>query len=140
MAFDASSRQPMKRTPINPVSKKRRSQLTERAQTRRIVLGRVESCEAGIEGLCTYVPTDVHEIKTRARGGSITDPDNCLALCRNCHTFITDNPAWALEHGFVVHALATRGDMVAATRARDLWSDENEFAEEYAEEDVEEDS
>jgi len=111
----------MKRSPINPVSKKRRGVLTERNKTRNIVLGRAEYCEASIEAVCWTTPTDVHEIKTRARGGSITDPDNCLALCRACHSFITDNPAWALEHGYVVHAWATNADMVAAQRARSEW-------------------
>jgi 5-methylcytosine-specific restriction endonuclease McrA len=47
---------------------------------------------------------DVHEIKSRARGGSITDPDNCVALCRTCHTFITQNPAIAHEEGWSKHS------------------------------------
>lgn len=44
---------------------------------------------------------DVHEIKTRARGGSILDPENLALLCRPCHTWITDNPAEALEDGWL---------------------------------------
>ena len=111
----------MKRAQVNPMSAKRRGQLAERAKTRQVVLGRVYSCEANIDGCCSGIPTDVHEIKTRARGGSITDPDNCLALCRGCHTFITEHPAWALEHGFVVHSWAGAADMNAAARAREEW-------------------
>ena len=48
------------------------------------------------------MPTDVHEILTRGRGGSIISEDNVLALCRTCHHFITNEPAWAKENGFVV--------------------------------------
>jgi len=121
MASSERTRRAMKRSAINPVSAKRRGQLAERAATRREVFARSETCEAGINEYCSRVPTDVHEIKTRARGGSITDPDNCLALCRGCHRFITDHPAWSLEHGYVVHAWAGPADMAAAQRAREFW-------------------
>jgi hypothetical protein len=121
MARDASARHLMKRTSVNPISAKRRGQLVARQETRRIVLGRVARCEAGIDGLCWGQPTDVHEIKTRARGGSITDPDNCLALCRACHAYITEHPQWALEHGYVVHSWAGPAEMSAARRAREQW-------------------
>lgn len=45
--------------------------------------------------------TDVHEIKTRARGGSIVDRSNLALLCRPCHTFITQNPAQGKAEGFL---------------------------------------
>jgi 5-methylcytosine-specific restriction endonuclease McrA len=44
---------------------------------------------------------DIHELKSRARGGSITDIDNLVALCRNCHTWVTQNPAQAKEQGWL---------------------------------------
>jgi hypothetical protein len=44
---------------------------------------------------------DVHEVLTRARGGSILDAENCVTLCRPCHSWITVNPAAALEQGWV---------------------------------------
>jgi hypothetical protein len=34
---------------------------------------------------------DVHEVLARSQGGSITDPANCLGVCRPCHDFITRN-------------------------------------------------
>jgi 5-methylcytosine-specific restriction endonuclease McrA len=43
---------------------------------------------------------DVHELKSRARGGSITDRDNLVVLCRPCHTWITQNPKEAVEQGW----------------------------------------
>ncbi len=44
--------------------------------------------------------TDVHELKSRARGGSITEEANVVALCRGCHDFITQNPQWAEANGW----------------------------------------
>jgi 5-methylcytosine-specific restriction endonuclease McrA len=45
--------------------------------------------------------TEVHEILTRARGGSILDKDNCVALCHDCHSFITLNPAQGKDEGWL---------------------------------------
>lgn len=50
--------------------------------------------------------TDVHEIKSRARGGSITDLDNLAVLCRPCHTFITENPYQAAAESWSVSSWA----------------------------------
>lgn len=48
--------------------------------------------------------TDVHEIKSRARGGSILDEDNLAALCRPCHAWITTHPAAAHTEGWLLHS------------------------------------
>lgn len=48
----------------------------------------------------TYA-TDVHEIKTRARGGSIIDRENLAVLCRFCHSWVTQNPKEAKEQGWL---------------------------------------
>ena len=47
---------------------------------------------------------DVHEIKSRARGGSILDRDNLALLCRPCHRWVTDNPAAAHAEGWTKHS------------------------------------
>jgi 5-methylcytosine-specific restriction endonuclease McrA len=39
---------------------------------------------------------DVHELTRRSHGGSITDPANCVALCRACHRAITEYRLWAV--------------------------------------------
>ena len=105
-------------TRINPVSKKRASlNILRRSFVKKILNDRM-MCEARIHG-CTYMPTDVHEILTRGRGGSIIDENNVLALCRNCHHFITNEPAWAKENGFVVSwSVNMEADLAAAERAR----------------------
>jgi len=48
--------------------------------------------------------SEVHEIKTRARGGSLTDPDNVAALCHDCHRIVTENPDQAHEEGWLKHS------------------------------------
>lgn len=48
--------------------------------------------------------TDVHEVKTRARGGSITDPSNLACLCRPCHSWVTEHPAAAHAEGWLRHS------------------------------------
>ncbi len=46
--------------------------------------------------------TDVHELLSRARGGDMLDKDNVAALCRDCHSYITQNPAWAEANGWAL--------------------------------------
>lgn len=78
-------------------------------------------CQAALPGMCVGVASDVHEILTRARGGSILDLDNCLALCRPCHSWITDHPGWSKSHGFIVSSWASSAEFLAASRAREVW-------------------
>ena len=93
-----------RRTRLKPVSAKRRAQFEGRATCREIVLERDgHLCQARLPG-CWVTATDVHEVLSRGRGGSITDPENCLALCRPCHKFITENPMWSKDQGFAVSA------------------------------------
>jgi 5-methylcytosine-specific restriction endonuclease McrA len=41
---------------------------------------------------CRTWATDVHEVKTRGRGGSPLNPANCMTACRACHHWITTHP------------------------------------------------
>ena len=59
------------------------------------------SCEVAINRRCEGKAVDVHEPHTRARGGSITDPDNMLAICRSCHNWIHSNPVLASSLGLL---------------------------------------
>ena len=45
---------------------------------------------------------DIHEKKSRARGGSITDPENLVALCRSCHIWVTEHPEEAHAQGWLL--------------------------------------
>lgn len=51
---------------------------------------------------CMSAPSqDIHELKSRARGGSITDLNNLVALCRSCHNWITTHPKEAHDQGWL---------------------------------------
>lgn len=47
---------------------------------------------------------DPHEPLTRARGGSIVDPENLLWLCRSHHDWTHDHPVQAHEVGLLKHS------------------------------------
>lgn len=46
--------------------------------------------------------SEVHELKSRARGGSILEENNLAALCHACHAWITTNPAAATAEGWLL--------------------------------------
>ena len=46
--------------------------------------------------------TQPHELKKRSHGGSITDPDNVWLLCSGCHNWTENEPAEAIEEGWVI--------------------------------------
>ena len=49
----------------------------------------------------------VHEKLTRARGGSITDPDNCVVLCNPCHAWVHAHPRQAAEDGWLLRRFSS---------------------------------
>jgi hypothetical protein len=103
------------------MSAKRRAELTERKRVRQLVLERDGGCmfrawwhryldrrTTTAPGLpesqlppayCDHGPLEVHELLSRARGGSITDPTNCVALCHTHHQWVTTHPAAAATIG-----------------------------------------
>lgn len=96
-------RSPMKRSGrLKPRSKKRKD-LYERKGGRRdfvaLLLHDFPNCQATISTHCSKKSVDVHELLARSQGGSILDKDNCITVCRNCHTWIGDNPKKATELG-----------------------------------------
>ena len=86
----------MKRSPIRAVSKKRQAEQRKRTKMLRETFGRTPSCRR-----CGRLADDAHEVLSRARGGSITDPENIVPLCRPCHDEITSHPEWATEQGWM---------------------------------------
>lgn len=98
-------------TPLKPVSKKRAAENRRRRNVIAQVLQTRTVCEAGhaIETIdrdhrCRRTPDDVHEPLTRARGGSITDPDNMVVICRACHDWVHTHPEAATSVGLLVHS------------------------------------
>ena len=103
----------LKSIPIKPRSKKRAKLMREvRAPLVREILEERPLCERGLAMASlsrgylagnVYPSSQVHEKLTRARGGDITDKENCVALCRACHNWIHDHPAEATEEGWLEH-------------------------------------
>jgi len=60
-------------------------------------------CQIFWDPNCTLKSVDVHEVIARGVGGDIVggDLDNYKAVCRYCHTMITNNPKEAQERGFI---------------------------------------
>jgi len=54
-----------------------------------------------------WASEDIHELISRGRGGDILDENNLLAVCRPCHTWITDNPSEAEFCGLALPSWAT---------------------------------
>ena len=107
---------------MKSTSTKRAAKLAERKKLVKRLKDERVICEATIPEICSGVPSDVHEIKTRGRGGNYwNDEENVLVLCRPCHSFVTTNPKWSLDNGFVVHAEADDEEMERARRLRDAF-------------------
>jgi len=111
------SKTPLKRkTPLKPISDKRRKAAGARRTFVREQLSLRPYCEAGLKigdyctqhhlnaGSCSKYAVDIHEPLTRARGGSIVDPENSVSLCRICHDWIHNNPKAATELGLLKRA------------------------------------
>lgn len=103
----------MKRgTGLNQVSAKRKAENQKRERAKQVVRERARGrCEAltlagSVEPTMRYCagPWDFHEVLTRARGGSISDPENILHVCRRHHDWITDHPQEAHDLGLVAHS------------------------------------
>ena len=93
------------RQPLPKASPKRVKELRERKKMLQAKYGERPMCE--VPG-CLRWADDAHEPLTRARGGSITDPDNVVALCREHHDQITFAPEttleWAYDLGLLIHS------------------------------------
>ena len=111
---------PTRRTPLRRVSAKRSAANRTRRALLAMEFASGASCEARLPG-CTGVATDGHEVKTRARGGSILSRANIVLICRTCHGVITEHPDWALFHGWVVASWADETHEDLAWKVRSNW-------------------
>ena len=93
----------LKRTPLKPRSEKTAKKYREeRVPFVKRILAERPLCE-----ICGRRPsTDVHEILSRGRSGGVhgsvwLDESNVMALCRPCHTWVTDHPREAEQQGYL---------------------------------------
>lgn len=95
------------RAPMRKRSRRVQKQYEETGGRRDIVeqlLAERPMCEvAGATGgRCSGAAVDVHEKLMRSAGGSITDIDNLMTVCRACHLHLHSHPVKARELGFLV--------------------------------------
>ena len=94
----------LKRVAIRRRSKKREAAYSGPTGRRAFVAAYLEEhpiCE--VQALqCENRAVHVHEPLPRSAMGSITDPDNALAVCFICHRRIHDQPKWAKEEGWLI--------------------------------------
>jgi 5-methylcytosine-specific restriction endonuclease McrA len=83
--------QPPRRTPLRQFSAKRRQDNQQRAAVTAVLKARQVATVGYVhcERCQQPRPVDTHELLSRARGGSITDPANLALLCRRCHDAVT---------------------------------------------------
>jgi hypothetical protein len=94
-----------RRTQIKRVSTKRRAENRQRRKMADTLFPERPVCRWPD---CGEWADDLHEPLTRARGGSIIDPENAVPLCRPHHDALTFTPeselGWAHEAGLLRHS------------------------------------
>lgn len=110
-----------RRTPIRPVSDKRAADNRVRRAMAAAMFPERPLCVVyelsqqhpgvipdGVISGCRRWADDLHETLSRARGGSITDPEVAVAPCRACHDVLTFTPeselGWAYQLGLLAHS------------------------------------
>jgi hypothetical protein len=101
----------LKRTPLAKRSKKTEKVYEVRRPLVKRLLAERPWCEAcpvfaQHDGLIAYKrnpSVDIHELKRRSQGGSILEESNLLAVCRQCHRRIGEQPQLAFDLGLSRH-------------------------------------
>lgn len=95
----------MRRSPISPVSAKRRAEAHEYDRARTIAFLRDKGvCQAAriwTDVECSGSRVDTHHIRPRGRGGAYADPENLVCVCRAHHDSIHAWPLKAKELGLL---------------------------------------
>lgn len=87
----------LKRSPLRRVSSKRARALKAYRVNKQSYLSAHPTCE-----VCDFFEsTDIHHKLPLGRGGKLNDVTIFLAVCRECHIQIHDNPLWAEEQGYL---------------------------------------
>ena len=90
---------------MRKLSVKRAKQNREYLKLKDIFLTENPVCQAKINRHCTNEATQIHHQRGRV-GALLTDTNNFLAVCYQCHAHIELNPILAKELGFSKSRLA----------------------------------
>lgn len=101
----------LRRTPLRatkripPYSSKRRAASREYMRERFAYLEEFPYCQIR-RPECTGRATEIHHRLSRARGGDLVDRANFVSACSSCHSYVTEHPRWAAEHGWLTRRVA----------------------------------
>lgn len=79
-------------------TKKRAQQNILYLKKRRIFIEQNTICAAKLKG-CTYLTTEIHHLEGRI-GDRLTDENNFIGLCHNCHCYVEAHPEFAKQNNF----------------------------------------
>ena len=103
-----SSTSLQRKTPLNKVSKRQQQLNRKRSKFSKEQLELRPFCEAGpiihqsgFESHCSRNAVELHEPILRSAGGSITDVNNSVAICRLCHSWIHNNVGESIKLGLI---------------------------------------
>lgn len=85
-------------------SKKREAEMQDYRKNRLHYLNENNLCKAKVQG-CSRESTEIHHVRGRV-GKLLNDKSNFMAVCRNCHTFIENNPNEARAKGWIKSRIA----------------------------------
>ena len=92
------------KTKIKPVGDKRRERLVIYREMRESLLKETPLCLK-----CGNVGTDIHHLAGK-ENDLLIDRDNMIVLCRECHIFVTEHSAEAIELGLSKSRITRKGD------------------------------
>lgn len=100
------SSKPMKRSRLNPRSKKMAKFYKEvRVPAVIAVIGDMKRPCPVKSQVCTHYIQGIHEILSRGRAGGIIvahKPGNIIGTCHACNSYISSHPQWAKDNGWLV--------------------------------------
>ena len=100
------SSKPMKRSRLNPRSKKMAKFYKEvRVPAVIAVIGDMKRPCPVKSQVCTHYIQSIHEILSRGRAGGIIvahKPGNIIGTCHACNSYISSHPQWAKDNGWLV--------------------------------------
>jgi hypothetical protein len=107
MCAQKTYKQPARKAPIvkkpykiKPVSDKRAAEMAEYSTLKLKFMSLHPKCAIMLEN-CTHLATDVHHMKGR-ENKKLLDTQYFLAVCRSCHTYITEHSDFAIKNGFSI--------------------------------------
>ena len=88
--------------PLKRQSEKGKLKIQEFLSAERECLKRAKYiCQARIPDVCMVKAVTAHHLKLRSQGGG-NEQENLMAVCRDCHMFLHNNPAAATELGLMI--------------------------------------